>query len=113
MPKPRRQRVGGTSAVRTYDPPRHALPLPTERLAEQPFVVADGKIIAPWMSHGAMTPEDQRRLLCVLDYVNAAQPNCACWIWPERREPVPIEAPDIRRWLARWAEGRAVYVARR
>jgi len=55
--------------------PREEAPLPAERVAEQPSVVADGKIIAPWMSHGAMTPEDQRRLLAVLDFVNAAQPN--------------------------------------
>jgi hypothetical protein len=60
-----------------------------------------------------MTPDDQRRLLCVLDYNSATPPSGACWIWPERAQPEPIEAPDIRLWLAHWSEGRAVYVTRR
>ena len=46
-------------------------------------------------------------------YVRAARPTQPLWIWPERREPVPIEAPDVGRWLARWSEVRAVYVAGR
>ena len=40
----------------------------------------NGRIVAPWPNHAAMTPLDQRRLLCVLDYVNTAPPNCASWI---------------------------------
>ena len=107
MPKPRR-RTGATRKVRITDPPRHPLPLPPERIAAQPMVF-DGvdRIIAPWPTHDAMTPEDQRRLLCVLDYVNAAPPNCACWLRPERREPEPIRPDgDLRSWLARWSEGR-------
>jgi hypothetical protein len=69
------------------------------------------RIIAPWTTHAAMSETDRRRLLCVLDYVRAAHLTRACWIWPERREPVPIEAPDISRWLTHWAAGRTSYVA--
>ena len=87
--------------------------MPAERIAEQPFVYSDGRIIAPWPTHAAMTADDQRRLLCVLDYVRAAKPDCACWIWPERRAPEPVKTDgNLRNWLARWSQGRSVYVAR-
>ena len=111
--------VGAAPGVRPGRPrrnarPREAAPLPAERIEQLPLVF-DGvdRVIAPWPTHAAMTPEDRRRLVCVLDYFRAARPNCACCIWRERREPVPIEAPDIGRWLARWSDGRAVYVAGR
>ena len=105
MPKPRHRQ-------RRYERPREQAPLPAERLGGIGFVfMPPDRIIAPWPTHTAMTPDDQRRLLCVLDFVNAARPDGPCWIWPERGEPVLLDAPNIRLWLARWAEGRAVYVA--
>ena len=56
MPKPRR-RVGATSDVRATEPPRNALPLPAERIADVAFVW-DGhnRIICPWPRH-ALWPE--------------------------------------------------------
>jgi hypothetical protein len=112
MPKLRR-RAGATSNVRVTDPPRHAAPLPAERVAAQPFVYFDGRIIAPWPTHAAMTPDDERRLLAVLDYVRVAKPDAACWLWPERGAPEPIKTDgDLRHWLVRWSEGRTSYAAR-
>jgi hypothetical protein len=72
----------------------------------------DDRLIAPWPRNAEMRDSlNQRRLLCVLDYVRAARPARPLWIWPERREPAPVENQDPR-WLERWSEGRAVYVAR-
>ena len=61
--------------------PRHAAPLPAERVAALPFVWSPtaGRIIAPWSSHAGMSERDQQRLVCVLDFVAASPPDCACW----------------------------------
>ena len=92
--------------------PREQAPLPAAKIEQLPLVF-DGvdRIIAPWPTHAAMTETDQRRLLCVLDYIRVAHLDRPCWVWPDR-EPVPIGAPDITRWIARWSEGRASYVTR-
>ena len=60
-----------------------------------------------------MSERDQQRLVCVLDFVAASPPDCACWLWPERSKPEPIKADDLRTWLARWSADRTCYRARR
>jgi hypothetical protein len=65
--------------LRVKERPRHEAALPRTQWADQPFVWdGNGRIIAPWPSHGAMTPDDERRLLCVLDSVRAAPPDKPC-----------------------------------
>jgi hypothetical protein len=92
-------------------PSREQAALPAAKIEQLPLVF-DGvdRIIAPWPTHAVMTPTDQQRLLCVLDYVRAARPNCPLWLWPERTQPEPLQNTDPH-WLARYSEGRAVYRA--
>jgi hypothetical protein len=86
--------------------PREQAPLPAERLGGIGFVfMPPDRIIAPWPNHNAITPDDQQRLLCVVDFVNAARPDGPCWIWPERGEPVLLgTCPSrYRRRATRWS----------
>ena len=67
---------------------------------------------APWCNRGTFDPLNEQRLLCVLDYVRAARADCPCWSQNGLAlEPIKCDG-DPRRWIARWSEGRAVYIMR-
>jgi hypothetical protein len=48
----------------------------------------------------------------VLARVETLRPAGVVWLWPDpRRAPVPVNADNVAQWLARWSEGKAVYVS--
>ena len=85
-------------------------PLPAARVAEQPFIFSDGRIICPWPRH-ALWPDEEAKLLAVIEQVDAIGTalRVPVWLWPDGRAPQPVNAADPN-FVARWSEGRASLV---
>jgi hypothetical protein len=118
MPRTKPRRVGTAGNVRVSDVPRHAIPLPRERVADVAFVFdpdgrGGGQVIAPWPRH-VLWPDEEARLCAVLDQIGeyGAALRKPVWVWPDGRSPVPVQAPEPRSWVSRWAADRATYVRR-
>ena len=95
--------------------PRHQTLLPRERIDAVGWVwwPATGQLIAPW-PRGPIDWRDETTLLSVLARCDTITDNRPVWILPDpNREPVLVEAVDLRSWLMNWSRDRACFVTRR
>jgi hypothetical protein len=92
-------------------------PLPPEKLAAMPVVFDPdtARLITNWATHNEISEAQELQLGAALDQIAdfGDALRVPVWIFPDGRAPVPIAAPDLRRWLVQYEIGRAVYIARR
>ena len=71
-----------------------------------------GRLVAPWPRHAPLWLDEEEKLGAVLDQLAELGPALRrpCWLFPDGRPPVAVEAPELARWLSMWAADRASYV---